>query len=185
MAAEETVGTEERELPENDTSQAPVYSWADGYAKKHGEEPTLAMLCAFLREPVDTNHLSSKQGVTYMNVTTIRNYLDRRLGPQRYEWETFHHAMAGQHHYAVVGRLTLIGYDGRLTKTGGGSEPLWDHTPYVKKAGQQQQDGSQKPGSFATKAFGDPFTNAEATALRRAAMGFGFCRFLWEKGGSR
>jgi len=57
----------------------------------------------------------------------------------------------------VVGRLTIHGTDGSLTRSATGNE--------TNDCGN----------------YGDPVSNAEAMALRRAAAKFGIARYLWAK----
>jgi len=84
----------------------------------------------------------------------IRDYLD--LYAPGWEWDFS--VTVGHERIFGVGRLTIHGSDGSLTRAASGTETL-------DKAG-----------------YGDPSSNAEAQALRRAAMAFGFCRKLWKKG---
>jgi len=148
------------------------HCWADNWANSHGGEPPLSVLLDMLRERIDPKSVSNKQGISFVDVTTIRDEIDARIGGQRYDWDvTKTECISGAPYYVVVGRLTIFGSDRAAVRSGGGAEGLWEHQPY--------QDGGK--GSFKTKAYGDPFTNAEATALRRAAMAFGFCRELWRK----
>lgn len=150
-------------------------SWADTF-ESSGGKATIAVLCDMLGQAIDRSLLKSKQGIDYMDVTTIRDQIDKRIGPHRWDWEvTDTESLTAAPYFVVRGRMTIHGSDGSRVRTGGGAEGLWEHQPYQ----EQQRDGKQGP--VKTKAYGDPFTNAEATALRRAAMGFGFSRELWRK----
>ncbi len=131
------------------------------------KDPTVADLLEILRQPIDRSSVRQKQGIDYMTVTTIKDALDWLLGPHRWRWRVVHsESLLAAPYYVVRGELTLVGSDGEHTQTGQGAEPLWPHLPNDKGK---------------TKAYGDPSTNAEASALRRAAEAHGFARELWRK----
>ena len=141
------------------------------------DNPQVADLLEILRQPIDRSKVTKHPGAgaNYMNVTDIKDALDWLLGPERWTWrvqEGF--CMPSAPYYVVIGVLTLVGSDGEHAQTGCGAEPLWDHMPQPKERGG-------KVVGYVTKAYGDPSTNAEASALRRAAEAHGFGRELWRK----
>lgn len=115
-----------------------------------------------LRKDPAPRHLSQKDTgrfkATYMHHAVVRDYLDM-LAPG-WEWTTRHESVNGKLY--TIGTLTLWGLDadGRcisVSRDGTGSE-------------EDNLNG-----------YGDPASNGEAQALRRAAMAHGFCRSLWRK----
>lgn len=183
-----------KQAPVDAPAYAPMWpSWADKWAMEQGMEPPCQILVDMLKQPVccNGNHspkrgeclMDSIQGATYLNISKIIQALDERLG-HRWDYLVTQASMTPDPRapwYVVTGRLTLSGADGTVSRDGGGSELLMDHMPFDKNGGKG------KP-NWQTKAFGAPFENAEASAMRRAAMKFGFCRELWlqpKKGGWR
>lgn len=118
---------------------------------------TLAEILDALREPVSQRHLATKNTgkftATYVHHAVVRDYLDLRA--PGWEWRVRIEHAAGKLY--VIGALTLHGSDGSVTREGVGNE-------------DDSIDG-----------YGDSSSNAEAQALRRAAMACGFCRDLWRK----
>lgn len=159
-----------RQQQQEDVTPAWVVAWADEWAHANGKEPPLAVLVDMLRQQIDWGTVKKVQGADYQPIEVIRDELDKRLGPARYDWIVDQACcLATAPYYQVIGRLVIKGADGQLTKSGCDAEPLWPHMPY--------QDGKVTK----TKAFGNPVTNAEAGAFRRAAMAHGYARELWRK----
>lgn len=88
---------------------------------------------------------------TYCHHTTIRDLLDYYA--PGWEWSLRVYEAKGLLY--ITGTLTIHGSDGSISRDGVGNE-------------DSELDG-----------FGDPSSNAEAQALRRAAMAFGLGRALW------
>jgi hypothetical protein len=157
-------------------------SWADQWsADNGGKEPPLGLLMDMLRQPHDPRDVESIQGQgTFINVQVIRERIDQRIGAGRWDWTIdWVSCLSGAPYIGMVGRLTVKGADGQVTKAGCGDEPLWEHQP--RPNGMDQKTGMQlwkKP-----KAYGSPVKNAEASALRRAVMAHGFHRALWDSKG--
>ncbi|GIV57755.1 MAG: hypothetical protein KatS3mg042_0668 [Rhodothermaceae bacterium] len=124
-------------------------------------ERTLAEILEDLRKPVHPKHIRRKRIQTtrssyeadYIPHTTIRDYLDYYA--PGWDWHCKLFAVDGKLY--VEGHLTIHGSDGSLTRAGLGNE-------------DSDLDG-----------YGDPSSNAEAQALRRAAMAFGLGRDLWRR----
>jgi len=113
-----------------------------------------------LRKPVERSRISFKtlkgNRIEYIAWYDLCDILDERLGLESWSWEVGDVQQVGNY-LTLVGTLTLNGEDTRLTREATGIEPL-DTTPY-----------------------GDPSSNAEAMALRRAAAKMGLARYLWAK----
>ena len=118
---------------------------------------TLAAILDDLRKPVQPRHVKTKkQGgatISYVPHYVIRDYLD--LYAPGWEWDF--EMTVGHERLFCVGRLTVHGSDGSVTRAASGTEEL-------SKSG-----------------YGDPSSNSESMCLRRAAMALGFCRDLWRK----
>lgn len=118
----------------------------------------LADIYADLKKEPASRHLFEKDTgkfkATYMPHYYVKDYLDQYA--PGWEWVTSLHEQGGLIY--VSGTLIINGSDGRVARDGIGNE------------------------NDAVAGFGDPSSNAEAMALRRAAMAHGFCRNLWRKG---
>jgi hypothetical protein len=122
----------------------------------------LADILADLAKPIPPRLLKTKKvpkkngggyEATYTHHTTIRDLLD--FYAPGWEWRLQVYEAKGLLY--VIGTLTLHGADGSVSRDGVGNE-------------DSELDG-----------FGDPSSNAEAQALRRAAMAHGLGRDLWKK----
>lgn len=111
---------------------------------------------------LSTKRVPTKRGggyeATYMHHAVVRDFLD--LYAPGWEWTTRLESIAGKVY--CIGTLTLWGLDvdGRCIS--------------VSRDGMGNEDD-------ALDGYGDPSSNSEAQALRRAAMAHGFCRSLWKK----
>lgn len=132
--------------------------------------PEFMHVMGHLRQPIDPAHVSQKrvQGNTidYVSVWTIQDYLDSRA--PGWSWRVTSvipcpYAGKRDDNGQPEGLLFLTG---ELTIRAGGTELTMAATGHE---------------SLAKVSYGDPVTNAEATALRRAAARFGFTRDLWRK----
>ena len=126
----------------------------------------LAEIYDDLRLPPHPKHLKTKKqggaNITFLPHYAIRDYLD--LYAPGWEWECA--MQLGPDRLYAVGTLTVHGSDGSVSRAATGTETLVVHGG--------KRDGEQH-------AYGDPSSNAESMALRRAAMAHGFCRSLWSK----
>ena len=122
----------------------------------------LADVYADLRKDVNPRHLAEKSTgkfkATYMHHAVVRDYLD--LYAPGWEWTTRLESIGGKVY--CVGTLTLWGLDGD------------GRCISVSRDGTGNEDDD-------LSGYGDPSSNSEAQALRRAAMAHGFCRALWRK----
>jgi hypothetical protein len=112
-----------------------------------------------LRKPISPRHLRTrKQGgkeLTYISWHDAIKYLDHYAPGWCYE----------------VRNITSIG--GRLVITVRISIPCAEGMVWREATGQEEED---------TGSYGDPSSNAESMALRRAASKFGLGLYLYEKG---
>lgn len=121
-----------------------------------------------LKQPIPSDRLSSKpvgkgnnrKDVTYLGWTDLIYLLDERAFGC-WEWTIISFAPVGDR-LAMVGRLTIIGDDARLSRDGTGNEEL------------------------SLSDYGDPVSNSEAMCLRKAASKFGVgLELLSKKSGSQ
>ena len=129
---------------------------ADGFHRP------LSHIVAALALPIPARLVASKKvptkggssySASYVHHATVRDLLDHHA--PGWLWSVRLYDTAGTLY--VVGTLTLVGSDGTQARDGIGNEA-------------DDLDG-----------YGDPSSNAEAQALRRAAMAHGLCRDLWRK----
>ena len=121
------------------------------------EPGTLAAIMAGLAKPIPSRLIYQKDTgkfkADYVHHAIMRNLLDHYA--PGWEWTVRLYDTAGTLY--VVGTLTIHGSDRSQTRDGIGNE-------------------NDEVGGF-----GDPSSNAEAQALRRAAMAHGLGRHLWLK----
>lgn len=125
----------------------------------------LAEILNNLQTPIPSNLISKKDtfskgkktgAVDYVAWVDIADLLDTRCGLGAWQWEVIQLNQIGDR-LTLVGRLTVFGDDRSLSQDATGTEEL---------------DCSS---------YGDPSSNAEAMALRRACAKFGLGRDLWRK----
>ena len=124
-------------------------------------KPLALVMEELKKEPLKRHLSKKKQGgaeITYMAWYTICDYLDH-FAPG-WDW-VIDRINVGDKRLYMTGTLTIRGSDGELKRSASGTEQL------------------------SKDSYGDPSSNAEAMALRRAACKFGFCRKLWDHGGGR
>lgn len=121
---------------------------------------TIAEMIESLREAVATNLISSKRvggnTISYISWFDYCELLDTRLGLGNWYWEIINTTTTDNRLF-LTGRLTVIGDDRSLSQDATGTEVL------------------------NCSSYGDPSSNAEAMALRRACAKFGLARDLWQK----
>ena len=150
-----------------DRRPVPHDAHADAPPRRRAEDGPAAPFLRTLREIVDAlsrpvpprlirqKKVPGKSGFSadYIHHTTVRDLLDRHA--PGWLWSVRLYDAAGTLY--VVGTLTLVGSDRTQARDGVGNE------------------------SDSIDGYGDPSSNAEAQALRRAAMAHGLCRDLWRK----
>ncbi len=121
----------------------------------------IAEILSNLHQPVPSNLISTKSikgnKISYIAWFNICTLLDERCGGLgNWSWEVRDVQQVGDR-LTLIGVLTIYGEDRALTMMATGSEDL---------------DCSS---------YGDPSSNAEASAIRRAASKMGLARNLWRK----
>jgi hypothetical protein len=121
-------------------------------------ERSIRDIVSDLEKPVAPRHLSTrKQGgkdLTYIAWHNVERYLDLYAAGWSKEIREIHN-IAGK--VAMTIRLTI---------------PCLEGSVYREATGYEEEQ---------TNSFGDPFSNAESMALRRAAANFGLGRYLYDK----
>lgn len=119
----------------------------------------LAEILNCLQEPLPKAVISSKtikgQSIPYVSWYDLADLLDARAWCS-WEWQIISTSTIGSN-LVLVGSLTIHGDDGSRTMQATGCEEL------------------------TVNGYGDPSSNAEAMAFRRAAAKFGLGRELWRK----
>jgi hypothetical protein len=115
-------------------------------------------IVADLEKPIAPRHLSTRKhggkDLTYIAWHNAERYLDLYAAGWCKEIKEVHN-IAGK--VAMTVRITI---------------PCLDGTVYREATGYEEEQ---------TNSFGDPFSNAESMALRRAAANFGLGRYLYDK----
>jgi hypothetical protein len=127
-------------------------------------EWTLQEIQSELKQRFPTLEKSRKQGgsvITYLPWVNIQRVLDRYAIGWNWEITKLH---TTDDRVFVVGRLTIPTKDGMVWRESSGTELLKE----VNRQGEVQEIS-----------FGDPTSNAEAQAFRRAAAKFGLGLYLY------
>ncbi len=121
---------------------------------------TLAELLERLQQPIPDSLISQKtlkgNRIDYVAWFDLCDLLDERCGLDGWEWQIKDVQQVGNR-LTLTGVLTIHGSDRSLTREATGCEDI------------------DVPG------YGDPSSNSEAMALRRACSKFGMGRDLWRK----
>ena len=121
---------------------------------------TLNDILTRLKEPVAPSYISQKKvGNSVLDFISWFDYcdiLDERCGLGNWSWEIVSTTIS-DNRYFMTGRLTIVGTDRSVSQDATGTEIL------------------------NCSSYGDPSSNAEAMALRRACAKFGLARELWRK----
>ena len=120
----------------------------------------IAEIIRRLKEPVDPRLISQKKvGGNVIDFISWYKYcdlLDERCGLSNWSWEVLSMTVTDERIF-ITGKLTIYGDDRSLCQMATGTEIL------------------------NCNSYGDPSSNAEAMALRRACAKFSLARQLWEK----
>lgn len=112
------------------------------------------------KQPLPPSAISTKsikgQKIPFVSWYDLADLLDARAGLGCWEWHVVEMTQVGNNLHCI-GSLTIRGDDGNLTMQATGCE------------------------STEVAGYGDPSSNAEAMAMRRAAAKFGLGRELWRK----
>jgi len=120
----------------------------------------IAEIIKRLKEDVPTELISSKKvgnsKIDYISWFDYCDLLDERCGIGYWSWEIKQTTISDNRLF-LIGKLTIIGDDRSLSQDATGTEIL------------------------NCSSYGDPSSNSEAMALRRACAKFGLARYLWNK----
>jgi hypothetical protein len=124
------------------------------------EEMNLTEILENLRQPIPPKYLKTKRKggneLTFVSWYNYADLLDTRCGLGNWEWQIIEATNAGNR-AVVVGRLTLHGSERSISYDAIGNEDL------------------------DVDSYGDPLSNASASAFRRACSMAGLSRELWRK----
>ena len=126
----------------------------------------IAQIIHTLKEPINSNLISYKKienkktgEISYIEYISWFDYchlLDERIGLGQWEWSII--SITTTHNRLfITGKLTIHCDDHSISQMATGTEIL------------------------NCSSYGDPSSNAEAMALRRACAKFGLARYLWKK----
>ncbi|NEP15447.1 MAG: DUF1071 domain-containing protein [Leptolyngbya sp. SIO4C1] len=131
-------------------------------------EWTLNQIQSALSRPLPQSMLETKQlkgsRIPYIPWHTVNRILDKYA--PGWTWEVCRMGMSADRLF-LVGRLTIPTANGNLYREATGTEEL-------KRVNDQ--------GEVLELAYGDPSSNAESMAFRRAAARFGLGLYLYDKG---
>lgn len=161
-------GEEQREQAASPQAQSPANTIAEIAAQDESAKPLvripkpyarpIAEIMADLSKPIAPQHLESrKQGgknLTFIPWHRAVRYLDYYAPGWNYEVRNIFH-LGGR--VALVVRISI---------------PCAEGVVYREATGQEEED---------TSSYGDPTSNAESMALRRAAAKFGLGLYLYDK----
>jgi hypothetical protein len=126
-------------------------------------ERSLNEILTDLRKPISAEHLKQKQAgksqVTYLPWYTAIRYLDFYAPGWQYEITEISHYPTGNSGGKIAVKVRI-------------SIPTSDGVFYRESIGNEDDD---KEG------YGDPFSNSESQALRRAAAKFGLGLYLYDR----
>lgn len=132
-----------------------------------GEWP-LSQIQTALSRPLPESMLEAKtlkgSRISYISWHTVNRVLDKYA--PGWTWEICQMGMSADRLF-LVGRLTIPTADGSLYREATGTEEL-----------KRTNDN----GTSVELAYGDPSSNAESMAFRRAAAKFGLGLYLYDKG---
>lgn len=135
---------------------------------------TLAEIIQRLKDPVSQSLISQKKvgnsTIDYISWFDYCDLLDERVGLGQWQWEVIQ-MFTSENNKMVNGNLTP---DNRLFITGKLTIFADDRTL------SQMATGTEV---LSCSSYGDPSSNAESMALRRACAKFGLARYLWDKEG--
>jgi hypothetical protein len=146
-------------------------------------EWTLSQIQAALSRPLPRSVLATRrQGkatIAYIPWYTANKILDKYA--PGWTWEIRDLKLSGDRLF-LVGRLTIPTQEGNVYREATGTELLKDSKVIKDGDGNAFRDDYDRPLTEAVElAYGDPSSNAESMAFRRAAAKFGLGLYLYEK----
>lgn len=133
---------------------------------------TQTQIIAALKQPIPPDHLATRQqggtDLTYVPWHKVISILD--FVAPGWQWEITSLTTTTDRIF-LVGRLTIPTAEGSLYREATGTELLKD----------QKVDRDTGEIQIKELAFGDPSSNAESMAFRRAAAKFGLGLYLYQK----
>lgn len=144
---------------------------------------TLSQIQAALSRPLPKSVLASRrQGgavLFYIPWYTANRILDKYA--PGWTWEIRSIELSGERLF-LVGRLTIPTVEGNVYREATGTEVLKELKPIKDREGNLFRDDYDRPlTDLVELAYGDPSSNAESQAFRRAAARFGLGLYLYEK----
>ncbi|MEM1368615.1 MAG: Rad52/Rad22 family DNA repair protein [Cyanobacteria bacterium P01_H01_bin.15] len=131
-------------------------------------EWTLAQIQAALSRPLPSNYLKTKiqggQRIPFLPWYRVNEILDKYA--PGWMWEIVN-VMTSEDRFFLTGRLTIPTAEGLVYREATGTEEL--------------KLVNSKTGEIEELAYGDPSSNAESKAFRRAAARFGLALYLYVK----
>lgn len=146
-------------------------------------EWSLSQIQAALSRPLPKSVLASrKQGgatIFYIPWYTANKILDKYAPGWTWEIRTL---QLSKDRLFLVGRLTIPTREGTIYREATGTELLKDAKVIKDQDGNPYRDEYDRPLTDAVElAYGDPSSNAESQAFRRAAAKFGLGLYLYER----
>lgn len=142
---------------------------------------SLSQIQSALSRPLPRSALATrKQGgktLTYIPWHTANRILDKYAPGWSWEIRTL---QLSRERLFLVGRLTLPTADGPIFREATGTELLKDQRVIKDRDGNPIRDEEDRPITESVElAYGDPTSNAESMAFRRAAAKFGLGLYLY------
>jgi hypothetical protein len=146
-------------------------------------EWTLQQIQAALSRPLPRSMVSTrKQGghtIAYIPWHTANKILDKYAPGWTWEIRSVH---LSKERLFLVGRLSIPTQEGNVYREATGTELLKDTKVIKDQDGNAFRDEYYRPlTSEVELAYGDPSSNAESMAFRRAAAKFGLGLYLYSK----
>jgi hypothetical protein len=148
-------------------------------------EWTLSQIQSALSRPLPKSVLASRRqgGVDlyYIPWYTVNEILDKYC--PGWTWEIRNIELSGNRLF-LVGRLAILAAEGNVYREATGTEVLKEPKVVKDREGQPLRDDYNRPlTDLVELAYGDPTSNSESMAFRRAAarFGLGLCLYKHKK----
>jgi hypothetical protein len=149
----------------------------------HPGEWTIDQIIAALSRPLPKSVLDTKKrggnSIAYLPWYEANRILDKYAPGWKWEVCSLH---STPDRLFLTGRLTIPTRNGEVYREATGCELLKDYKPIKNGNGDTIKDDFDRPVLEAVElAYGDPSSNAESMAFRRAAARFGLGLYLYAK----